>query len=246
MATTCEGLRDSLVHLFYPTKCLHCSVLLDPGTVVLCSTCSSSLEVIDPSGRCTSCFHELDEENAFVCGECLHHQSAYLHIASVFDYEGTASSLVKQLKYGNKPYLSEGMGAFLAAQWHMLQWPIPDAIIAVPISFSRLFDRGYNQSALLAKKMGVLLGCPVLDALHRRSGDFSQAALTLKQRKALNQNTFTCNINCPIEGKTLLVIDDVITSGATLQRCGEALLERKAASLYALTFCKTRLVHCQP
>ena len=77
------------------------------------------------------------------------------------------------------------MAAFLVAQLDRLGWPMPDAIIPVPLSFGRWLERGYNQSALLADEMGALLQCPVWNALKRKSGDFSQAALSLEQRKAL-------------------------------------------------------------
>ena len=67
-------------------------------------------------------------------------------IAAAFDYVGPAASLVKKLKYGNQPYLVKGMAGYLVAQFNELQWPFPDAIIPVPLSFSHWLERGYNQS----------------------------------------------------------------------------------------------------
>jgi ComF family protein len=174
------------------------------------------------------------------CSECLHYPSLYCRTAAAFDYEGPAAALVTSLKYANQPYLAKGMAAFLMTQFDRLQWPLPDALIPVPLSFTHWLERGYNQSTLLAEEMGRLLQCPVWHALKRQSGDFSQAALTLEQRKALDGKHFQHHSTySALQGKVLLVIDDVMTSGSTLQRCAEVLHTGNPAALYALTFCRT-------
>jgi ComF family protein len=162
-------------------------------------------------------------------------------MAAAFNYEGPAASLVKRLKYGNQPYLAKGMAGFLVAQLDRLGWPMPDALIPVPLSFGRWLERGYNQSAVLAEEMGVLLQCPVLHALKRQSGDFSQAALPLEKRKELDGSRFKIIPGCNLENKVVLVIDDVLTSGSTLKRCAEILNEQNPKEMYALTFCRTSL-----
>lgn len=231
--------RQSTCHLIYPTQCLHCQQLLPPESLVLCSDCASLLQLIDPEERCPACFNPYTEEGVQICQECLHCPSFYTRMGAGFDYEGPAASLVKRLKYGNRPYLAQGMAAFLIAQLDRLDWPLPDALIPVPLSFTHWLERGYNQSALLAEEMGRMLQRPVWDVLQRRSGDFSQAALTLEQRKALAGSRFKLKPNHSLQDKVLLVIDDVLTSGSTLQRCAETLSVEYPASLYALTFCRT-------
>jgi ComF family protein len=143
------------------------------------------------------------------------------------------------MKYGNQRYLAEGMGAFLFAQFEQLGWPIPDMIVPVPISWLRRMDRGFNQSLLLAKELANYIDCPCEDILKRRSGDFSQAALSLEQRQGLVGDSFYLSDKANIKGKTILVIDDVLTSGSTLHRCAEALMEGVPNRLYGLTFCRT-------
>ena len=128
------------------------------------------------------------------------------------------------------------MAAFMFTQFDILEWPLPDMLVPIPQSWMHRLERGYNQSALLAEEMGRLLNRPVLHALKRKSGHFSQAALSLEQRMQLCTNQFKRNLKHSFEGKRLLVIDDVMTSGLTLKRCGEALLEGKPEALYALTF----------
>ncbi len=227
-----------MLHLAFPGKCLHCGLLLPPEPVVLCPGCASLLDLIIPEERCPACFNPLSE-HALLCSDCLQYPSLFTCMGAAFNYEGPAASLIKRLKYGNQPYLARGMAAFLVAQFDRLGWPMPDAIIPVPLSFGRWLERGYNQSALLADEMGALLQCPVWNALKRKSGDFSQAALSLEQRKALDGSRFKLNPKYPLDGKVLLVVDDVMTSGSTLGRCAEVLNRGNPASLYGLTFCRT-------
>jgi len=234
-----EELKTSLLHFVYPTKCLHCQTPLPPGPLVLCPTCAPLLELASLYDRCPVCFNSIEDEYSIPCTECSHYPSHYRRMAAAFDYEGPAATLVKRLKYSNQPHLAQGMAAFLVAQLDRLQWPLPDALIPVPISWTHWIERGYNQSALLAEGMGRLLKCPVLDVLKRQSGDFSQAALNLEQRKTLEGKRFNIKSSVSLEGKVLLVIDDVMTSGLTLHRCAEVLQKENPAALYALTFCRT-------
>lgn len=236
-----QGLKESVVHLCFPTKCLYCEESLPPNDLVLCSSCASLLELIDVSERCSTCFNPLPEPHRLICQRCLLYPSHYFKIGAAFNYEHLASALVKQLKYGDHPALSKGMAAYLVVQLHRLKWPLPDAIVPVPMSFTRRFDRGYNQSLLLAEELGKMLNRPIWEALKRRSGDFSQAALSLEQRRKLEGQSFKLRQNPSIQGKVLLVVDDVMTTGSTLERCAEVLSEGSPATLYALTFCRTLL-----
>lgn len=233
-----QHLQSSFLHLVYPAKCIHCFALLPPDPPVLCPECTSLLDLIDSHERCPICFNRLEEDFELPCQECLQYSSLYLRTGAAFDYTGPAASLVKRLKYANQPYLARGMAAYLMVQFDRLAWPLPDALVPVPLSLTHWLDRGYNQSALLADELGKLLQRPVWHALKRKSGDYSQAALDLEQRKMLDGHRFRWSPSYPLEGKILLVIDDVMTSGLTLQRCSEALNEGGPLSLYALTFCR--------
>lgn len=233
-----KTIRDSFLHLVFPTKCIHCHTLLSPDSTILCYSCATLLEMIDPEERCPTCFN-LQADLSFLCHHCIDYPPLYSGSASAFDYEGPAASLVKCLKYKNQPYLSQGMGAFLCMQFDQLGWPTPSALVPVPLSFSHWLERGYNQSELLANELGQLINVPVWNVLKRKSGDFSQAALTLEQRRELSSQRFRLNSSYSVKGETLLIIDDVMTSGSTLQRCAEILNANGAGPLYALTFCRT-------
>ncbi|CUI16067.1 putative amidophosphoribosyltransferase [Candidatus Protochlamydia naegleriophila] len=232
-----QELKHSCLHLCFPARCLHCKDVLPPQQSIFCNSCASLLELIDPEGRCQTCF-SVKEEMSHDCLICKRYPSLFLRKAAAFDYLGPPSILVRQLKYANQPYLAKGMGAFLFAQFERLEWPLPDALVPVPLSFSHWLQRGYNQSLLLAEELGKLMNIPVWNALKRTSSDYSQAALALKQRKSLG-HAFKLQSNCCLLDKKILVIDDVMTSGSTLHRCAEALSEGFPSLLYAMTFCRT-------
>jgi len=236
-------LKRSLTQLFYPAQCLHCQDFIEPGETVFCSACMSLLELIDPEERCQTCFEILPTNSSHACAYCKKHPSLFYRCGAAFDYIGPAASLVKRLKYGNQPHLAKGIAAYLVMQFIQLDWPFPDALIPVPISFTHWLDRGYNQSALIAEEMAHLLKVPILNVLKRKSGDFSQASLTVDQRYALKNQTFKLKKRHCIKDQTLLLIDDVVTSGTTLNKCAESLMAGHPATLYALSFCKTSLKH---
>ena len=121
---------------------------------------------LTPSGRCPICFSELFEpEKLQCCNRCKNNPLPLDGIAAVFEHAGPAATLVKQLKYRHKPWLAKGLAAYLTFQLAQLEWPSPDLIIPMPISWLRKLERGYNQSLLIAKELALLLGIPVYDVL---------------------------------------------------------------------------------
>lgn len=195
------------------------------------------LDMLRPEQRCTHCFREIDFLYQ-TCPFCRTKESSFHKVAAAFDYCGPAETLVKKMKYGNKPYLSEGMAAFMAAQFFNLNWPIPDIITSVPISPFRNLDRGYNQSRLIAEGLSHYIGSAYQELIYRQLGGYSQAGLNPAQRKSMPSNPFYLKKGVSIPDKCILLIDDVMTTGTTLEKCADALHEGYPAAVYALTFCK--------
>jgi competence protein ComFC len=240
LLTTLKVLGKSCLDLIYPPICFHCNETLEANEKIFCEICLFQLDMIDPSTRCSFCFSsEFDPETQKSCRECEGKPRLIQRMASVFDYEGAPSTLVKQLKYGGKSFLAIGGGAYLAAQFCSLNWPTPDLIIPMPMSRLRRWDRGYNQSALLAEGCAACLGCPVSNALRRKSGDFSQAGMDHEQRLTLKNDSFFVQNKEALYGKSLLLIDDVMTTGTSLNCCAEVLASSFPKAIYALTLCRT-------
>lgn len=230
----------SFQDLIYPPLCLHCNETLEKESPIFCCLCQLLLESIDPSLRCPYCFSsEVNKEIQKSCLQCQEKTRYIKRIASVFDYEGPPSTLIKQLKYGGQSYLAKGGGAYLAAQFLALNWPMPDFIVPMPMARLKKLQRGYNQSELLATSLSELINCPLSQALRRQSGDFSQAGLEYSQRLGLKSDSFFLKNYDHLHDKILLIIDDVMTTGSSLNCCAEALLPCFPKAIYALTLCRT-------
>lgn len=238
MLTILKMIGKSFVDLLYPPLCLHCDESLEKGCYIFCKACQEQLELIDPSLRCPFCFSsEFDQQKQKFCQEC-QKKSKNMRIASAFDYEGPPATLVKLLKYANQTYLAKGGGAYLATQFLTLNWPMPDYIIPMPMSSLKKLERGYNQSQLLSESFSRLINRPVSLALKRKSGDYSQAGLNHQQRIQLKSDSFFVRNGDHLFDKNLLIIDDVMTTGSSLQCCAEVLTPFFPQSIYALTLCR--------
>jgi competence protein ComFC len=221
-----------LSELIFPSLCIHCEIKT-AGTL-FCKGCSCFFELIDPQSRCPYCFAENDGRRP--CQECVQKRRWQLKMASALDYLGAVSSLIKALKYGRMPYLAETGGHFLVMQFYRLGWPLPDLIIPVP---RRNWFHGINHAHLLAQCIAKNLNVPCKPYIKRRAGDLSQARLTKEQREELSSSSFYLKNKAPVEDKTILLIDDVITTGTTLRRCAEAFAESYPAGLYALSLARS-------
>ncbi len=233
-----KQLSQAFIDLVYPPLCLHCKSLRQPGFTLFCETCQNALQILSPDEHCPYCFTPEIEGKSSPCYKCIKQKPEFIS-AAVFSYSDSAASLVRQLKYGNQPYLAKGAGAYMAAQLLNLDWPMPDLIVPVPIAFTRWITRGYNQSRLLADSIGHILNVPVDDLLKRKSGGFSQAGLSHVQRMNMDGSLIELKTGKLFQNKKILLIDDVFTTGTTAHKCVQALLEGYPTSVYCLTLCKT-------
>jgi competence protein ComFC len=229
----------SFVNLIYPPICLHCKQSLNQDNHLLCEACLAILELADPSERCLFCFSPESLSEQQICSECLIKPPILNGMAAAFDYVGPSACLVRKLKYSDQAFLAKGCGGYLAAQFLRLEWPIPDVIIPVPITFTHWLERGYNQSHLIALTLSEIIKSPVQDSLIRKSGDYSQAGLSNRQRVKLEGKTIQLKKNQSLQDKCILLIDDVMTTGSTMHKCAEALLEDCPASIYGLAVCRS-------
>ncbi len=237
-----QRVLDPFLDFIFPKLCFHCSEKMASENFLLCSSCFTFLELIDPLSSCPRCFSSAYDRGTSFCSVC-HNKSSFLTaMASALDYEGPAETLIKKFKYHDRPYLAESLASFMVMQLFELKWPLPDCIIPVPISQVRLICRGYNQSLLLAKEIGRLLNKPVIEALGRKSGDFSQASLGYHQRLKMEGDSLFLKRNMDLQDKKVLLIDDVLTTGTTLRRCAEVLIESCPHHIYGMTVCRSNSI----
>jgi ComF family protein len=154
-------------------------------------------------------------------------------------HEGVLREAIHRFKYRNVRGLAEPLGELLAS--YMVDHSLPaDVVVPVPLHPARLADRGYNQSALLARELGRRLDLPVVeDSLLRVRHTRQQVGLSIEERRRNVADAFACRDD-RLAGCRVLLIDDVYTTGATLNACGEALIAAGAASAWGLTLAHGR------
>lgn len=192
--------------------------------------------------RCVYCDKELPRPGVCSrCGAAEEYTKVYEAVLlngvpchSVFHYDELQSRLIHRLKYGRETWLAKHMGERI---FWMLEGPTFDAVTFVPMHKRRRLKRGFNQSELIARAVGELLGVPVMKTLQKVKNTPPQSTLSKQEREENLKGSF--ELLC-FDGanKRLLLVDDVKTVGATLTECAE-LLKRGGARVTCATYCVT-------
>ena len=152
------------------------------------------------------------------------------------------AQLVYQLKYGQRPDIGEDMGRLMAREMSLGDFFNGiDALVPVPLTRKRHRQRGYNQSEMLARGISDVTGIPVItEAVSRELFQQSQTSLSRRERQENVEGVFVLRHPQLLEGKHILLIDDICTTGATLMACGKVLhnIERVSISMLTLGFTK--------
>lgn len=187
---------------------------------------------------CPTCQREVDEL-PFPPVRRFEPDSPLSAAAATATHEGKLQRALWSLKYENGRRLAVPLGQRLAARLGALDWTI-DMLVPVPLHINRLRTRGYNQSELLAQPAAAQLGIPLIaQALQRQTETRSQVGLNAEERQANMTEAFRADPQF-VAGKTILLVDDVLTTGATLEACAAAALAAGATAVYGLTVTMAR------
>jgi ComF family protein len=220
-------LKTAFLDLLLPLRCLGCGREGD----LICTPCRQSLPRIRLP-LCQRCGATVGEGN--LCHSCVNNPLTIDGIRSVFLFQGTIRQAILQLKYKHLKAVAVPLSQLLAE--YMGSHPLKgEVIVPVPLYPKRLRERGYNQASLLAKELGRLVGLPIVeDSLIRVKDSVPQARTRSAIERHQNvQDAFACNQR--LEGRQILLIDDVCTTGATLDACASALKAAGASSVWGLT-----------
>jgi ComF family protein len=223
-----------------PPLCPSCREPLGDG-IGLCSGCWSKVSFIEPPycARLGIPF-TYDPGPGLLSMEAIADPPAYDRARAALRYDDIARALVLTFKYGDRLDLAPMMGRWMARAGHELMAGA-DALIPVPLHWRRLWARRFNQSAALARAVSGLSGVPVVDdALKRVRATPQQVGLSKTQRADNVQGAFRvpAQQKSHVAGKRVVLIDDVLTSGATVDTCARALLRAGAAHVDVLVFAR--------
>jgi ComF family protein len=224
-------LRGIALDLLFPRRCIGCGREGD----FLCPSCLKSLPKIVPP-LCPRC--GLPQSRAVLCSSCAGWQAEIDGIRSPFRFDGVIRQAIHELKYRNLRAIA-GLFARLLNDYLSAN-PLPtEVVVAVPLHPKRLRERGYNQSFLLAKELAKLSKLPLIeDCLIRERHSPPQArTANVGERRSNVANAFSCR-DRRLEGKQVLLIDDVSTSGATLDACARALKKAGATTVWGVVLAR--------
>lgn len=237
-----KKLALSFLNVIFPKSCLICNKIISGGS--FCVEDWNKLHFLQKPA-CDICFQpfEFEVEDQTICGKCAQNRPEYFKALAVLNYDESSRTLITKFKYFDQTNLAKYFAELMFKQAKEIL-PNIDFIAPIPLHKFRIINRKYNQSALLAKNISGLSDKKViLDLLIRTKNNKPQASLNQKMRRKNVAGIFKVKEKYleEIRGKNILLIDDVITTGATVESCCKVLKKCGVARIYVLTLAKTTM-----
>lgn len=202
----------------------------------ICSCCARA--VTSTVTLCPQCGLPASSQR-YVCGRCLQHEPPWQQMVAVNDYVSPLATLVKSWKFNNRPELAPALARLLLLRLKQTELrQTPDLLVAVPLWRRRHWRRGYNQADLLCRPLSRWLHLRYEpEALRRTRATATQHHLSARLRKQNLKNAF--QLDFPVSGLHIALVDDVVTTGATAAGLSRLLLQNGAASVQVWCLCRT-------
>lgn len=176
---------------------------------------------------------------AHLCGPCLREEYPFSRHLSYGLYEGPLREAIHRFKYGRDLTLEGPLGELALAALKEMGPPHPHLLVPIPLTKGRLKERGFNQSLLIARHLSRRTGIPLLPLLVKVRETPSQTSLGPRDRRNNLKGAFALRDPFPLDGKRVLLVDDVFTTGATLSEAARTLLRAGASEVMALTLARS-------
>lgn len=233
----------SLRDLFFPEVCPFCNRIIYEEEALVCSECLSKIESVS-SPLCTSCGKPfmVETQEDHYCGECLTERRFYRKVRAVLFYEGEVMEAIHRFKYSSQIYHARPFGWLMYERGkEFMDFSEYDLIIPVPLHKKRLKKRGFNQAQLLAEEVSKYLNLSVeVFVLERRKETSSQVGLKKDERRRNVKNAFYVLNHEVIRKRKILLIDDVLSTTATVNECARALIRAGAEMVDVLALARGR------
>lgn len=235
--------KTKILDFFFPrhVKCIFCGDELNENARFdSCEKCKQNLPFITLS--CPRCGGSVGQNNSGVCMDCKRNNYDFDFARAVFDYEGRVLSAIHKFKFRGQKFLAEPLGNFLCEK--LAVWGInPDIVTYVPMHPKREKERGYNQAKLLADFVANMYDLPCLNLTEKIKETPSQTTLNYAERKTNLVDSFKFNpqFKADVKGKSILLIDDIFTTGSTTSEIAKVLKEHGAGEVNVLTIAHTKL-----
>lgn len=228
-----------ILEILYPARCPICHGILK-GRDGICPECRKKLPYIREP-KCKKCGKQMESAEEEYCRDCKRFSHAFDRGAAVYTYNDVMARSVAMFKYHNRrEYAKVYAKEMYRCCSRFLKSCAPEVILPVPIHRQKKRQRGFNQAELVAKELGKLLNVPVdADYLIRKAKTIPQKELTRQQRKRNLKEAFEVSKDGKYY-KRVLLIDDIYTTGATMDAVSEILRENQTKIIFFLTICVGR------
>ena len=220
--------------LLFPKKCIVCDEIFEfkNRDRCLCDDCKNLFEIIN-SRRCKKCSRPIDSGN--FCNLCSSKNNIFDLNYAFFVYDGIIPEMIHKFKFKNHPAVGIGLGKIMAENLDLnLINKKFDFIIPVPIHKKRMRERGFNQAEIMAREISKKISVPVrTDILFRIKNTKPQWHLNSHERENNLKNAFAAK---KINHKNIILLDDIFTTGSTINKCSEVLKKSGADYIFSLTF----------
>jgi len=228
---------DALLSLFFPPHCASCGVDTERG-VHLCEKCAARARPIK-APFCRRCSEPFDGaiDGEFECANCGDRELHFECAVAPYLSRGVVRDFIHRFKYSHERFLRVPLAAWLADALddERIRSRAFDAIVPVPLHPARFRERGFNQAALLAGLLSARAGVPLLDCLERTRYTTTQTRLDRHERMENLRNAFRVRHSAAVQSRHLLLVDDIFTTGSTVEECARILRLAGAASVRVAT-----------
>ena len=230
----------SVLNLLFPERCFACGDLIDDAGAI-CADCWAGLSFLG-SPCCACCGHpfEYAVPEGVLCGACIRRRPPYESARAAILYDDASRELVLAFKHADRTRFADAFGLWMFRAGAAFLYGA-DLIVPVPLHRRRLWSRRYNQSLLLARALTRHCGVPTdPDLLRRRRNTPMQGGLSRAARRRNVQAAFAVRPGTSerVRGKTVVLVDDVLTTGATVEACTRVLRAAGASEVHVLTLAR--------
>ena len=235
LRSAASRLFRSVLDFALPPRCSGCGTIVEEVDS-FCADCWRKLEFLGPGG-CSRCGLPLRATDAGTCAVCLAKPPRLDRIQAAVAYDDISRSIAMRLKYGRKVALARTMSRYMRPL--IGEVPAEALIVPVPLHRLRLWNRGFNQSAIVARELSRRTGVPVaLDALQRVRATPPLKGLNMRQRRKAVAGAFRASKGAELRGRTVVLIDDVLTTGSTANACARVLKRAGAARVELISWAR--------
>ena len=241
METNVKKFFNNIFETLFPSNitCIFCGDEIQSEEGAVCNKCLEKLPYVKKI--CLRCGSPL-KSKANYCLTCKNTERSFDIARSPLIYKDMVSNLIQNFKYNGKKYLAKYMAEYMAKSYEEIKKEKfeADLIVPVPLHIKRQKQRGFNQSELLAKELSKIINVKVnVNNLVRNKVTQTQTKLSYLERQENLKDAFEIKNKTDFKNKTILLIDDVLTTGSTVNHCSEVLKKAGAKAVCVLTFATT-------